>query len=95
MSNQTMSDSLPAVIDTIKGILDDHGPLVLSNALRKLGWEGRDLDKVAEQVILDEVHQHDLFDTQSDLHDYNGEKLTTDEIVHREQLDEARDDEVW
>jgi len=110
-----MADSLPIVMDTIKGVLDEHGPLVLANALRKLGWEGRELDKVVEANTLEEIHQHDLFDTQADLkvhapnwcgteaanrsldslHDYNGEHLTTEEIVHREQMGDASDDEVW
>ena len=95
MTNATMSDSLPVVIDTLKGILDEHGPLVLGNALRKLGWEGRELDKVVEASILEEIHQHDLFDTQADLFEYNGEKLSDNEIVHREQMDDASNDEVW
>ena len=63
MSNQTMSGSLPQVVDTLKGVLDNHGPLVLATALRRLGWEGSDLDSIMEKVILDEIHEQDLFGT--------------------------------
>jgi hypothetical protein len=61
VDKQTMSDSLPVVVDTLKDLIDTYGIVTLAIGLNKVGWSGRDLDELLIHESMEEVSQLNLF----------------------------------
>jgi len=53
--SHTLSDQVPAVAAALEELIKDNGILVLAAALRKVGWEGRDLDQAVEDSVMEEL----------------------------------------
>ncbi len=88
VSKQTMSDSLPVVVDTLEKLIEDHGILSVANGLRRIGWEGRELDDLVIAENMKELPQIELFPSRNELHEYNGGLHTEEEIRQEEARDE-------
>ena len=88
--SHTMSDRLPAVAAALEGLVNEHGILIIASALRQLGWEGRDLDQVVEDSIMEEMRQDESF-TPKEVHEYNGEMRTENEIRTLEAADDMNE----